>query len=182
VVGGWVGLGLPCTSVLCRTTTRSALHCHDTCGCSSLYLLLHLHNQLLSQPVPMCLSAPFCAALRCLSWRTRTLVSKERFDRSDHCARSIVLPTIFFGFRSVLYGSDFPVTHLRGRCVGVGDSFLWISPGNCDLKAAYAEHGEIQTALVRAIQARRLFRVRVLRFCGALMFSWLMCAGVEVHC
>ena len=31
------------------------------------------------------------------------------------------------GVDRLLYGSDFPVTHLRGRCVALGDSFLWLS-------------------------------------------------------
>jgi glutamate-1-semialdehyde 2,1-aminomutase len=35
------------------------------------------------------------------------------------------------GVERLLYGSDFPVTHLRGRCVAVGDSFLWLEPENC---------------------------------------------------
>jgi glutamate-1-semialdehyde 2,1-aminomutase len=37
----------------------------------------------------------------------------------------------------VLYGSDFPVSHLRGRCVGLGDSFLWISADNTNLEVPY---------------------------------------------
>ena len=32
----------------------------------------------------------------------------------------------------LLYGSDFPVSHLRGRCVAVGDSFLWLTRDNVD--------------------------------------------------
>ena len=43
------------------------------------------------------------------------------------------------GHRRVLYGSDFPVSHLRGRCVAVGDSFLWLSADNTKLDAAYAD-------------------------------------------
>ncbi len=30
------------------------------------------------------------------------------------------------GHKRVLWGSDFPVSAMRGRCVGMGDSFLWI--------------------------------------------------------
>jgi glutamate-1-semialdehyde 2,1-aminomutase len=75
-----------------------------------------------------------------------------------------------FGPSRVLYGSDFPVTHIRGRCVGVGDSFYWISPssqklktggnvaGSADLRAVYAEHGEIQTALV-GVEAMRALKL-----------------------
>lgn len=49
------------------------------------------------------------------------------------------------GHERVLYGSDFPVSHLRGRCVAIGDSFVWISAANTDLNAAY---GTIVPALV----------------------------------
>jgi hypothetical protein len=50
-----------------------------------------------------------------------------------------------FGHQRVLYGSDFPVSHLRGRCVGLGDSFLWISSENTNLDVPY---GQLQLALV----------------------------------
>ncbi len=42
------------------------------------------------------------------------------------------------GHQRVLYGSDFPVSHLRGRCVGLGDSFFWIAPENTNLDVPYA--------------------------------------------
>jgi glutamate-1-semialdehyde 2,1-aminomutase len=38
----------------------------------------------------------------------------------------------------LLFGSDFPVSHIRGRAVAIGDSFLWLSPANVDFTAAYA--------------------------------------------
>lgn len=57
------------------------------------------------------------------------------------------------GIDRVLYGSDFPVTHLRGRCVAVGDSFLWLSPENTDLHASY---GEIRPVLVGLESLRAL--------------------------
>ena len=30
------------------------------------------------------------------------------------------------GHDHLMYGTDFPVSHLRGRCVAVGDSFVWL--------------------------------------------------------
>jgi predicted TIM-barrel fold metal-dependent hydrolase len=30
------------------------------------------------------------------------------------------------GHNRLLYGTDFPVSHLRGRCVAVGDGFVWL--------------------------------------------------------
>jgi glutamate-1-semialdehyde 2,1-aminomutase len=43
-----------------------------------------------------------------------------------------------FGHTRVLYGADFPVSHLRGRCVALGDSFFWISSENTNLDVPYA--------------------------------------------
>jgi glutamate-1-semialdehyde 2,1-aminomutase len=36
------------------------------------------------------------------------------------------------GVERLLYGSDFPVSHLRGRCVAMGDSFIWLTRDNVD--------------------------------------------------
>jgi predicted TIM-barrel fold metal-dependent hydrolase len=49
------------------------------------------------------------------------------------------------GVEHLLYGSDFAVSHLRGRCVAVGDSFLWLSAQNTDYRAWY---GDLQPVLV----------------------------------
>ena len=43
------------------------------------------------------------------------------------------------GVDRLLYGSDFPISHLRGRCVAIGDSFLWLHPENTNFMAAHAE-------------------------------------------
>lgn len=57
------------------------------------------------------------------------------------------------GSDRLVYGSDFPVSHLRGRCVGIGDSFLWLSSQNTDFKTNYAE---VQPALVGIESLRAL--------------------------
>lgn len=36
----------------------------------------------------------------------------------------------------LLYGSDFPVSHLRGRCVAVGDGFVWLYEETLDWQTA----------------------------------------------
>jgi glutamate-1-semialdehyde 2,1-aminomutase len=66
-----------------------------------------------------------------------------------------------FGHKRILYGSDFPVSHLRGRCVGLGDSFLWISPDNTNLEVPYAKlelalvgHEALRTLKVAAMSTR----------------------------
>ena len=57
------------------------------------------------------------------------------------------------GVDRLLYGSDFPVCHIRGRCVGIGDSFLWLSPENTDFHAAY---GDVRPVLVGIESLRAL--------------------------
>lgn len=36
------------------------------------------------------------------------------------------------GHERLLYGSDFPVSHLRGRCVAIGDGFVWLYEDTLD--------------------------------------------------
>jgi len=57
------------------------------------------------------------------------------------------------GASRILYGSDFPVTHLRTRCVALGDSFLWLTPENTRLDASY---GNIRIALAGIEELRAL--------------------------
>lgn len=78
---------------------------------------------------------------------------------TDSGAIEAILQT--FGHQRVLYGSDFPVSHLRGRCVAVGDSFLWISSDNTKLETPYARlelaligHESLRTLKVAALSTR----------------------------
>lgn len=43
------------------------------------------------------------------------------------------------GHDRLLYGTDFPISHLRGRCVAVGDGFLWLYDDTLDWTAASFE-------------------------------------------
>ncbi len=84
------------------------------------------------------------------------------FDTSavtDSGAIEAIINTL--GHQRVLYGSDFPVSHLRGRCVGLGDSFLWISSDNADLEVSYAKlelalvgHESLRTLKIAALSTR----------------------------
>jgi glutamate-1-semialdehyde 2,1-aminomutase len=49
------------------------------------------------------------------------------------------------GHERVLYGSDFPVSQMRGRCVAVGDGFIWLNKDNTQLSAPY---GKLDFALI----------------------------------
>jgi hypothetical protein len=53
-----------------------------------------------------------------------------------------------FGPQKVMYGSDWPVAESRGKCITLGDSFIWLTPDNVDLFARYAEGDIVSPALV----------------------------------
>ena len=59
------------------------------------------------------------------------------------------------GHERLLYGSDFPVSHLRGRCVAIGDSFHWIYADEIKLEE---KHTELRPVLVglESLRALRL--------------------------
>jgi hypothetical protein len=66
-----------------------------------------------------------------------------------------------FGPERVLYGADFPVSQLRGRCVALGDSFFWISSDNTNLDVPYANldlglvgHESLRTLKIAAMSLR----------------------------
>jgi predicted TIM-barrel fold metal-dependent hydrolase len=40
------------------------------------------------------------------------------------------------GHDRLLYGTDFPISHLRGRCVAIGDGFLWLYDDTLDWTTA----------------------------------------------
>jgi len=76
------------------------------------------------------------------------------FDTSavtDSGAVEAIIHTL--GHERILYGSDFPVSHLRGRCVALGDSFFWISASNTDLNVPY---GELNLSLIGLESLRML--------------------------
>lgn len=78
------------------------------------------------------------------------------FDTSvvtDAGAFEAIIQTM--GHKRLMYGSDFPVSHLRGRCVAIGDSFHWISAENTRLDAAYAK---IELSLV-GLESLRTIKV-----------------------
>jgi glutamate-1-semialdehyde 2,1-aminomutase len=59
------------------------------------------------------------------------------------------------GHERLLYGTDFPVSHMRGRCVAIGDSFHWIYDDELDLGE---KHTTLQPVLVglESLRALRL--------------------------
>lgn len=61
------------------------------------------------------------------------------------------------GPERLLYGSDFPVSHLRGRCVAIGDSFLWLHEDTLDWEAV-APYGTLAPVLV-GLEALRCLKL-----------------------
>jgi glutamate-1-semialdehyde 2,1-aminomutase len=56
---------------------------------------------------------------------------------TDGGAFEAIIETL--GHDRLLYGSDFCVSHERGRCVAIGDSFLWLSEANTNFHVNYAD-------------------------------------------
>ena len=51
------------------------------------------------------------------------------FDTSGVCEATAIEAILReFGPRKLMWGSDFPVSEIRGRCVTVGDGFAWLQP------------------------------------------------------
>lgn len=63
-------------------------------------------------------------------------------------AESIRAAIEILGPHRVLYGSDYPISHLRGRCVTVGNQFLWL----------YAEEAKAPQMTLVGIESLRALR------------------------
>lgn len=64
-----------------------------------------------------------------------------------------------FGHQRLLYGTDFPVSHLRGRCVAVGDSFHWFYAEDMNLDE---RHTTLRPVLI-GLESLRSLRLAALR-------------------
>ncbi|HPO12409.1 MAG TPA: amidohydrolase family protein [Candidatus Hydrogenedentes bacterium] len=59
------------------------------------------------------------------------------FDSAAVCEPDALMAIVkAFGPRRLLWGSDFPVSQQRGKCVTVGDAFSWICPRRIDIDPA----------------------------------------------
>jgi predicted TIM-barrel fold metal-dependent hydrolase len=70
---------------------------------------------------------------------------------TDSGAFEAIIRTL--GVDRLLYGSDAPVTHIRGRCIAIGDSFFWLSESSMNLSAGY---GNLTPTLVGLESLRTL--------------------------
>ncbi len=59
------------------------------------------------------------------------------FDSSGICEADALTAVLeHFGPHRLLWGSDYPVSQQRGRCVTVGDNFAWVAPERIDAPAS----------------------------------------------
>lgn len=59
------------------------------------------------------------------------------FDSAAICEADALMAIVkTFGPRRLLWGSDFPISQQRGKCVTVGDAFSWICPRRIDIDPA----------------------------------------------
>lgn len=59
------------------------------------------------------------------------------FDTSGICEPTAYVAILEeFGPRKLMWGSDFPISERRGKCVTIGEAFAWINPGRFDVSPA----------------------------------------------
>ena len=63
------------------------------------------------------------------------------------------------GHERLLYGTDFPVSHMRGRCVAIGDSFHWFYADEMDLDE---KHTTLEPVLI-GLESLRALRLATMR-------------------
>ena len=103
------------------------------------------------------------------------------FDTAAVCEAGAILAVLdAFGPRRLLWGTDFPVSQLRGRCVTLGDGFVWLQEDTLRWDAALPPGPPIHVGLesLRALREaaerfgldeedlRDIFRDNALRLLG----------------
>jgi len=77
------------------------------------------------------------------------------FDTAAVCEPAAIFAILKeFGPRRLLWGSDFPVSELRGRCVTVGDGFAWLQWDTVDWDSPHIQAHPVLVAIesLRAMQ------------------------------
>lgn len=74
------------------------------------------------------------------------------FDTSAICEAAPLLAILqAFGPRKLMWGSDFPVSHQRGRCVTAGNGFFWLGPEHIDASSPFSP--ELAVAGLESLRA-----------------------------
>lgn len=94
-------------------------------------------------------------------WHTIEGIESLRGLRNVWCDTSAVTEAGAFeaivdvlGHERLLYGTDFHVSHMRGRCIAIGDSFHWFYAEEMDLAE---KHINLQPVLIGLESLRSLF-------------------------
>ncbi|MEX2567910.1 MAG: aminotransferase class III-fold pyridoxal phosphate-dependent enzyme [Cyclobacteriaceae bacterium] len=75
------------------------------------------------------------------------------FDMSGICEPEPIMAVLHhFGPRKLLWGSDFPVSSLRGKVVTLGDGFIWLDQQSCDWKKAWGDPTLVGIESLRALK------------------------------
>lgn len=85
------------------------------------------------------------------------------FDTSAVCESSALEAILrTFGPSRLMFGSDFPVSEISGRCVSIGDSFLWLGEKNVDWSTIHSSGPTLVgvESLMAIEQACRTTRLR----------------------
>jgi len=62
------------------------------------------------------------------------------FDMSGICEMQAILPILkYFGPEKLMFGTDFPVSQIRGKCVSIGNGFIWLDEKNCNWDNAWGK-------------------------------------------
>ncbi len=65
------------------------------------------------------------------------------------------------GIDRLVWGSDYPVSHLRGRCVAIGDTFAWFYEDSVDWKTV-AGHAKVEPLLI-GLESLRALKLAAMR-------------------
>jgi glutamate-1-semialdehyde 2,1-aminomutase len=75
------------------------------------------------------------------------------FDTSAICESAPIIAILKdFGPRRLMWGSDFPVSHQRGRAVTMGDGFAWIDPGHVEGASPACHPAAVGLEALRALR------------------------------
>lgn len=62
------------------------------------------------------------------------------FDMSGICEMQAILPILkYFGPEKLMFGTDFPVSQIRGKCISIGNGFIWLDENNCNWDQAWGK-------------------------------------------
>jgi glutamate-1-semialdehyde 2,1-aminomutase len=61
-----------------------------------------------------------------------------------------------FGHEKLLWGSDFPISHFRGRCVAVGDRFVWLDEKSLDWQKVSSSEIKLLFVGMESLRALKL--------------------------